>query len=159
MKDTEIQEDSTILHASAQFHSNVLLKTAAWLWSDRHCTDTNILFDEGAQRSFVTVSLARKLNLQREGTDNIQLSSFGETNTYARRLDKATVYVESESGHKIPIQVLIVPMIATPLKNHIRHIDRNNNYLNGLKLAHPVTQQDTFEISLLIGDDLYWGNN
>ncbi|XP_071132834.1 uncharacterized protein [Mytilus edulis] len=157
VKDTEIQEDSTILHSSAQFHSNVLLKTAvAPVWSDRHCTDTNILFDEGAQRSFVTESLARKLNLQREGADNIQLSSFGETNANARRLDKATVYVETETGHKIPIQVLIVPMIATPLQNHIRYIDRNNNYLKGLKLAHPVTQQDTFEISLLIGADFYW---
>ncbi|XP_063416141.1 uncharacterized protein LOC134697785 [Mytilus trossulus] len=157
VKDTEIQEDSTILHSSAQTHSKVLLKTAvAPVWSDHHCTDTNILFDEGAQRSFVTGSLARKLNLQREGAEKIQLSSFGETNTNARRLDKATVYVETETGHKIPIHALTVPMIATPIKNHIRFIDRNSNYLQDLKLAHPVTQQDTFEISLLIGADFYW---
>ncbi|XP_063408858.1 uncharacterized protein LOC134692334 [Mytilus trossulus] len=47
-------------------------------------------------------------------------------------------------------------MIAVPLQNNIRHINRGLNYLRGLKLAHLVTQDESFEISLLIGADYYW---
>ena len=67
VSDTEKKEEDTrILHSSAHIHSNVLLKTAvAPVWSGDFCMDTNILFDEGAQRSFVTDDLANKLNLRK----------------------------------------------------------------------------------------------
>lgn len=58
----------------------------------------------------------------------------------------------------MPIQVLIVPMIATPLDNYISYIDRNSTYLKELELARPVMQQDTFEISLLSGPN-FMGNS
>ncbi|XP_063427242.1 uncharacterized protein LOC134710774 [Mytilus trossulus] len=152
------EEDTSILYSSSvEVRTNVLLKTAvAPVWSDHSCRDTHILFDEGAQRSFVTEDLARKLNLHSEGTEILQLSSFGYRNKTVRHLDKSTVFVETVAGQKIPIHVLIVPMIAVPLQNNIRHINRGLNYLRGLKLAHPVTQEESFEISLLIGADYYW---
>ncbi|XP_071135358.1 uncharacterized protein [Mytilus edulis] len=152
------EEDTTILHSSSNdVRTHVLLKTAvAPVWSDNLCIDTHILFDEGSQRSFVTEDLARKLNLHTEGIEILQLSSFGDRNKNVRHLDKSTVFVESNAGQKIPIHVLIVPMIAVPLQNNIRHINRGLNYLRGLKLAHPVTQEESFEISLLIGADYYW---
>ena len=47
---------------TAQAHTNVLLKTAiAPISYDRQIMDANILFDEGAQRSFISQSLAEKL--------------------------------------------------------------------------------------------------
>ncbi|XP_071153114.1 uncharacterized protein [Mytilus edulis] len=152
------EEDTTILHSSSNdVRTHVLLKTAvAPVWSDNLCVDTHILFDEGSQRSFVTEDLARKLNLHTEGIEILQVSSFGDKNKNVRHLDKSTVFVESNAGQKIPIHVLIVPMIAVPLQNNIRHINRGLIYLRGLKLAHPVTQEESFEISLLIGADYYW---
>ena len=66
------------------------------------------------------------------------------------------MFVESNAGQKIPIHVLIVPMIAVPLQNNIRYINRGLSHLRGLKLAHTVTQEESFEISLLIGADYYW---
>ena len=42
--------------------------------------DANILLDEGVQRSFVTESLARKLDLGINGTEIVHLSGFGEQN-------------------------------------------------------------------------------
>ncbi|XP_076072041.1 uncharacterized protein LOC143043745 [Mytilus galloprovincialis] len=152
------EEDTSILYSSSvEVRINVLLKTSvAPVWSDHSCRDTHILLDEGAQRSFVTEDLARKLNLHSEGTEILQLSSFGDRNKNVRHLDKSTVFVETDAGQKIPIHVLIVPMIDVPLQNNIRHINRGLNYLRGLKLAHPVTQEESFEISLLIGADYYW---
>ena len=108
--------------------------------------NANILFDEGAQRSFVTEDLAEKLNLRVDNTEVVQLSCFGDKSNNVRHLGKCTLLIETLSGHKIPIEVLVVPMIAVPLQNHIRKLNRNSNYLRCLHLAHPITDEDTFEI-------------
>ena len=137
--------------------TSVLLKTAvAPVWSGNISMDTNVLFDEDAQRYFLTEHLAKKLNLKIEGIEVVHLSAFGEDNTSTRELRTTTVFIETENSRKIPIEVLIVPTIAVPIHNHMRYINRNMDYLKGLRLAHPVTKDDYFEISLLIGADHYW---
>ena len=137
--------------------TSVLLKTAvAPVWSGNISMETNVLFVEGAQRSFLTEHLAKKLNLKIEGIEVVHLSAFGEDNTSTRELRTTTVFIETENSRKIPIEVLIVPTIAVPIHNHMRYINRNMDYLKGLRLAHPVTKDDYFEISLLIGADYYW---
>lgn len=74
MKDTEIQENSEILRLSAQFRSNVLLKTAVTpVYSDRYSTDTNSLFDVGTESFFCN----------RESCTFFK-PTFDETNTYVR---------------------------------------------------------------------------
>ena len=55
----------------------------------------------------------------------------------------------------IPIDVLMVPTIAAPLSNMPPEVTKLK-YLKGLKLAHTVTQDGEFDISLLIGADYYW---
>ncbi|XP_063427239.1 uncharacterized protein LOC134710772 [Mytilus trossulus] len=154
---TENKEDTHILHSSTKMRTTVLLKTdVAPVWSGSICTDTNILFDEGAQRSFLTDDLAKTLNLKTEGVEVVHLSAFGKENTSTRELRKSTVHIETGNRRKFPIKVLIVPTIAVPLQNHMRNVNRDMNYLKGLRLAHPVTKEDSFEISLLIGADYYW---
>ena len=118
-------------------------------------TLANILFDEGAQRSFITEDLAVKLQLQSFTTEHIAVASFG-TNTLAnRQLPVAQVQVETQLGELIPISVLVVPVIITPLHNTVRSCITRLPYLQGLKMAHPVTGEDNFQISLLIGADFY----
>ena len=51
--------------------------------------------------------------------------------------------------------MLIVPTIAVPLRNRQRNVT-SLPYLHGLKLAHPLTGEDIFSISHLIGADKYW---
>ena len=158
VNDHDVKEQNTaILSQSAEFRTNVLLKTAVAPVGTSHMyLDTNILFDEGAQRSFVTKDLAEKLNLHIEDTEVLQLSAFGGGDKTERHLERATVYLRTDTGHRVPIKVLVVPIIAMPLQNYICQIDDRYDYIRGLKLAHPITQQDSFEISLLIGADYYW---
>ena len=73
-----------------------------------------------------------------------------------RHLEKTTVYLKTDAGQVLPIKVLIVPFIAMPLQNQMSNIDTKFEYLCGLKLAHTMTQQDSLEISLLVGADHYW---
>ena len=51
--------------------------------------------------------------------------------------------------------MLIVPTIAVPLRNRQRNVT-SLPYLHELKLAHPLTGEDIFSISLLMGADKYW---
>ena len=64
--------------------------------------------------------------------------------------------VVTTSGEKIPLQALVVEKIATPLQNHLHQNVQDLPYLRGLRLAHPITSEESFEVSLLIGTDHYW---
>ena len=145
-----------VFHSTTQPRSGVLLKTAvAKVISGISMVDANILFDEGAQRSFVTRDLANKLQLQTSGTEEVQLAAFGSSSKKVSHIDTATIYLLTECREKIAIDVLIVPTIAVPLRNLQRNVT-SLPYLHGLKLAHPLTGEDIFSISLLIGADKYW---
>ena len=67
-----------------------------------------------------------------------------------------TVEIEAVNGELIPISALIIPTIAAPIQNAVPISVSTMPHLRGLKLAHPVTCNKTFTISLLIGTDYYW---
>ena len=70
--DEKKNDNTATLHSTSAPHSTVLLKTAvAPVWSDVTSKYSNILFDEGAQGSFVAEDLAKKLNLKIESTEVI----------------------------------------------------------------------------------------
>ena len=70
-------------------------------------------------------------------------------------MKSATIHLQTEEGGEIEIKVLVVPQIAAPIENRIKSVS-NFAYLRGLKLAHPMSADDIFEINILIGADYYW---
>ena len=126
----------------------MLLKTAiATVPSAGHVqTEANILFDEGAEKLFITEHLAEELKLMREGTETIYLSSFGSTSNKVQQADVVTVYVIVDNRQQIPGRVLIVATISTPINNRLQHAVSELPYLRGLKLAHPGNGDYTFTI-------------
>ena len=129
-----------------------LLKTAvATVTSLTSETEVNILFDEGSQRSFLTQDMADVLSLKPHHKENISLSSFGSKHSLNKWSD-----IKTKSGELLPITVLIVPTIATPLRNTMKTNITQLPHLRGLPLGHPVMRDDSFKISLLIGSDHYW---
>ncbi|XP_053391450.1 uncharacterized protein LOC128554226 [Mercenaria mercenaria] len=157
---TEITQtpEAGVFHSSADLHGKgVLLKTAiATVSPTKVQLYTNILFDEGSHKSFITESLAEELELTRDGTETIYLSSFGSTSNKIMQVDTATVYLVTDECQKIPVKVLIVPTISTPINSRLQNTASKLPYLRGLKLAHPVTEDSNFTISMLIGADFYW---
>ena len=90
-------------------------------------------------------------------TERISLSSFGHPVSAARSLQVATITVHTQDYTVVPISVLlIVPQLAAPLQNSVRVNIRTVPYLKELKLAHPVTEEDSYEINILVGADYYW---
>ena len=118
--------------------------------------EANILFDEDAQRSFISDKLANELKISPQLTENVKISAFGDETSSTRQLGAAAINVETMTGKQIPISVLLVPTIATPLQNICHTHLTNIKHLQGLKLANPVIKTSNFEISLLIGGDYYW---
>ncbi|CAC5385662.1 unnamed protein product [Mytilus coruscus] len=88
--------------------------------------------------------------------ETVNLSGFGDTNESKkiRHLNTGTIYLLTDTG-QLPINVLIIPEIAVPMKTYL-HKTTHLKYLYGLKLAHPVSHDPMFEVSLLIGLDYYW---
>ena len=140
-------------------HTNrvCLLKTAVATISSTHSeTETNILFDEGSQRSFLTRDLSDTLSLQPTRKEDICISSFGAKPLLNQKMEVASINLKTKSGKLIPLSVLVVPDIAVPLKNVTNEKVTQLPHLKGLPLAHPVTTDESFRISLLIGVDHYW---
>ena len=66
------------------------------------------------------------------------------------------MFVHTLNGSRIPISVLIVLQLVAPIRNSLRACLRDIPYLQKLPLAHPVTGDENFKISILIGADYYW---
>ena len=98
---------------------------------------------EGSQQSFLTEKLANLLEVVPHSSEHTSLTSFGSTQPLLRRLDNVIVNLKTSTGHLMPISVLVVPNIATPLNNTIRTTLSNVPYLKWLPLAHPVSSAET----------------
>ena len=130
-----------------------LLKTAIALV--RVGNKRNVLFDEGAQRSFVTETLAAQLGASPHHKESLATSSFGGSTSLNNQVSLVNFILETTEGD-IKISALVVPKIAAPIQNFVRSDLHNLPHLRGLTLAHPVSSAEKFEISLLIGVDYYW---
>ena len=134
-----------------------LLKTAVATVTSPHSeAEANILFDEGSQRSFLTQDVADALSLKPHYYEDICLSAFGSKHPLNKRMGVAQVHIKTCSGELLPISALIVPTIATPLRNMFKTNITQLPHLCGLPLGHPIISDRNFKISLLIGSDHYW---
>ena len=99
--------------------------------------------------SFITEKLATELDLTITRQETINLSGFCDTSEgkTVRHQNNGTIYLLTDNG-KLPINVLIVPEIAVPMKTYVHNIT-NLKYLFGLKLAHPLSHDPMVEVSLL----------
>ena len=148
--------DNPPLSTVTPYKTGCLLKTAvAMVRSGDHQCRAHILFDEGAQRSFITEQLAKCLSVTPTNSQMITISAFGGGTT-PQKLDLASVSIRANDGSDIPISVFVVPKIAAPLQNLIPDPADSYPHLHGLPLAHPVRAAGNFEISLLVGADSYW---
>ena len=80
---------------------------------------TNILFDEGAQHSLISAEMANELHISPMSQAEIAMTSFGTSSMTHQQLGAAIIEVETLSGERISVSVLIVQTIAAPIQNSI----------------------------------------
>ena len=101
--------------ATSAPHPHILLKTAVSTVMSPVTTQTttaSILFDEGAQRSFISQELADDLQLPITTYEQVQLSTFGGQSS-SRQCPLVAINVLDEQGEPIRLHTLIVPEIAS----------------------------------------------
>ena len=96
---------------------------------------THILFDEGAQHSFISLAMANELQITPVSTTDVAVTSFSTTALTQQKLGTTMMEVETESGELIPLSVLIVPSISAPIQNSISTSVRCMPHLRGLKFS------------------------
>jgi len=124
-----IPPDSTTKPANSPV---CLLNTAvAPVCANGRRADANILFDEGAQRSFMSSKLAQNLriSISPQDSENINISEPSSL----KQLGVTTVNIETLAGEQIPLSVLLVPMIAAPLQNTYHNHLLTMKHLSGLQ--------------------------
>ena len=93
--------NAAVLHSTTQPRQNVLLKTTVPKVSSSKLTQAaHILFDEGAQRSFISQKLAHNLQLNPTGTEIVNLASFGQQSQNVRHIETARVYLIIDRNDK-----------------------------------------------------------
>ncbi|XP_070546929.1 uncharacterized protein [Ptychodera flava] len=117
--------------------------------------NATVLFDEGSDISFITRDLVTKLDMKPQTSDVYGLKRFGDKTANARSFEMVTFALQTRDGPK-SMSALIVPEKSISVKNKISRSVLNLPHIKGLKLAHPPSDAESFEISLLIGTDYYW---
>lgn len=108
------------------------------------------LLNEGAQNSFITEELAQKIDVQSQGSITQKTSAPGDKNSEIRNLEKATEQLVTQTGDKIPLEVVIIPKIAAPISNRSRVNIKELSYGKGLELTHPISTDEKYYNSMLM---------
>ena len=80
------------------------------------------MFDEGAQRSFMTERLANELHVEDTGTETVHLAAFGNSTQRVRIMKSATVHIITDQKERISIDFLITPERPRRGKHTVRSI-------------------------------------
>lgn len=159
------EKTATELHSTTSLNNstkNTVLLQTAQVWVDGPCQKrlARCLFDGGSQRSFVTEHVARELNLEVIGEEEVTIYPFGGLeNVMKRKRRLIRVWLRSQYSRKEHcIEALEVEEICADrlvLPDNVAHLAGTED----LELADVTlapARNDNWDIEVLIGADSYW---
>ena len=119
--------------------------------------NTHILFDSGSQRSYIVSRVQDILHLPTERVESLAVKTFGSEIERPQGYDLVNLCVKVKRGVDITVPLLTVPTICEPLCGQpiIRAL-KLYCYLSKLDLADYGAPNDSLDVGILIGADLYW---
>jgi len=135
--------------------ANVLLQTAKVFvfGEDRNeKIPVHMLFDSGSQKSYVTEEIKKKLSLDVEQKETVNLNTFGCAGYSKKVCERVTLNFEV-NNEIILIVALSTPAICSPISSRVDV--RNYPHFTGLQFANTLDSSDQ-QIGLLIGADQYY---
>ena len=96
-----------------------------------------ILFDSGAQRTYITKELKQKLNLISFKQEKIARKVFGSTESSKIQNIDVIKFIVIGARKNVYVEALVIPTICSNLHNQYsnRTISNNYSHLKNLKLA------------------------
>ena len=150
--------NTVITNFSGNSYKNILLQTAnAKVIDNRNSEKCNILFDSGAQRTYITKSLKDKLNLllpiRHERTS---IKVFGITDSKIQEIEIVKFKVKGIDKN-IFVEALVIPTICSTLTNQGSNCALLSKYphLRNLSLTQS-SMESSLNIDVLIWLDTYY---
>ena len=121
--------------------------------------NARILLDSGSQRTYITESLAKKLNLTLGDKDEFMLVTFGSAKPKRTESRNTKLDIVLKDGSILTISANVVPQIAESIQRrpvNLKTLDNWNYLWNEFSLADDLpTERETSSVELLIGNDYY----
>ena len=139
----------------------VLLQTARTsvynLGNPENSKEVRILFDTGSQRSYITESVKKHLNLNAVSTETMIIKTFGMEGEGQQVCDVVKVGMNLKNRQTVDLLFLSVPLICEPISNQpTTFVYSKYNHLASLDLADCCNGGKSLEIDILIGADQYY---
>ena len=116
-----------------------------------------LMLDGGSQRSYITERVREALGLESEGTEVVNIKTFGSETTKLQSVDSVTATIHSKEGNQINVLFSTVPLICEPLScQPVAYTRQQYRHLSELDLADSSSVGDELHIDALIGSDHYW---
>ena len=151
---SETPSEST-LTAKSTGNVKVMLQTAkAFAFGEDKSKGVmvNVLLDGGSQRSYVTEELVKKLSLDVNRIEHLNINTFGTEKFKKQKCSVVTVNLELVDSSELAISALSYPVICSHISSDVDVSEFP--HLRGLRLADsPIKQGE--RIDLLIGMNYY----
>ena len=153
-------------HACADAHETVcnqiLLQTGgAEVYNaedESYKAKARLLFDSGSQRSYITQSMTKYLNIRCLRKERLVIKTFGINDCCVQDIEVAQLKVKSSRGNgDIYLELLVVPEICSPLSSQLpKFVKLNYPHLRSLYLSDFVNCENGMNIDILIGTNFYY---
>ncbi|XP_078334132.1 uncharacterized protein LOC144625796 [Crassostrea virginica] len=118
-----------------------------------------LLMDSGSQRTYITESLADKLNLKARTTEKISVITFGAERPKIVKTPKVSLTLKLKDGHYLGIDANVVPKITgtvqrKPIPKDVQ--EKCQHIWKNLQLADTLPERlEDSTVDILVGSDYY----
>ena len=102
----------------------VLLQTAAVILENpdtKQQVKVKILLDRGSQRTYISERTWKFLNLSTEAVEDVNISTFENSQTLSKSIDRLLLVAKTNSHENILIKVLCLRMLCLPILDQVWH--------------------------------------
>ena len=113
-----------------------------------------VLHDTGSQRTYISERIRKILSLSTEAVEDVDISSFGNSQTVSKSIDCVLLVAKTSSYENILIKALFLPMLCLPISSpSITFLKGQFEKFHGIELVDKGSER---ELDLLVGSDLCW---
>ena len=139
--------------------NSVLLQTATctvYNECNKRSTSIKALFDSCSQKTYISDTVVKNLNLTPLRRVNMVVKTFGNKHGKEMKVFEYEFTIKPRFGEAIKINAIAVPTICAPIGGQvIKEAIKSHPFLQKIYLADDGTHPDT-PIGLLLGADMYW---
>ena len=112
--------NSATCHVQNQLTPAVLLQTAAVILENpdtKQQVKLKVLLDAGSQRTYISERIRKFLNLSTEAVEDVNISTFGNSQTLSKSIDCVLLVAKTNSQENILIKALCLPMLCLSIES------------------------------------------